>query len=247
MPEFTFITTCYQQPIMLRHQLIEWNQYPPEVSVLLVDDCSPEPALPIVLQQASESLRPRLRVYRILEDIAWNRNECRNLAGQEAQTVWCVFADIDHLLPVGHARALVDFPPTPGTWYRFSRWRVGAADATRRKDAIPDDCTFGQVKPHGDSFLIERELFLRYPYDLAYSGMLGGGTPFQKRLEAAAPVDLLPPSICLYVYTRHVIPDASVLGLSRDTGPYARLRRQKEARGDTIPTVLVKRPWERVL
>ena len=57
---------------------------------------------------------------------------------------------------------------------------------------------------------------------------------------------MLPEPICLHVYTRHVIPDASVTGLSRDTGPYAQLRREKERRGDTAPGQILRIPWERV-
>ena len=64
--------------------------------------------------------------------------------------------DLDHLLPAASAVALCQYSLTPGTWYRFFRYRVGAADETRRKDALPDACTFGRIQPHGDSFLIER-------------------------------------------------------------------------------------------
>ena len=122
-----------------------------------------------------------------------------------------------------------------------------AADETRRKDQLPDAWPFGPIHPHINSFLIERALFLESSYDEGYAGILGGATPFLKRMEAKAPCALLPEPICLYVYTRHVIPDASVTGLSRDTGPYARLRRAKEQRGDTVPGRTLRIPWERVL
>lgn len=247
VPEFTFITSYYSQPLMLQRQLEEWAQYPPAVSFILVDDGSPIPALPVVQHHASKELQARLRVYRILQNIPWNREQARNLGAQEAKTQWIIQTDIDHILHAMSAEALLRFVPTARTWYRFNRYRVGAADETRRKDALPDACEFGPVKPHGDSFLIERELFLQSPYDLAYVGILGGGTPFQARMEARAPVQMLPGTICLHVYTRHVIPDASVTGLSRDTGPYARLRREKERRGDTEPDQTFRAPWERQL
>ena len=98
----------------------------------------------------------------------------------------------------------------------------------------------------GTVFSSSGHLFLESPYDEAYAGMLGGGTPFLKRLEATAPRAILPEPICLHVYTRQVIPDASVTGLSRDTGPYARLRQEKERRGDTAPGRILRLPWERV-
>ena len=247
MPDFTVIVSYFSQPLMLLRQLEEWAAYPPAISLLVVDDGSPIPALPVVLSQANSVVRARLRVYRILHDIPWNREEARNLGAQEAQTPWILMTDLDHLLPASSAEALLHFTPTARTWYRLPRCRVGPADETRRKDALPEACTFGPVTPHGDSFLIERQLFLEAPYDEGYAGMLGGGTPFLHRMEARAPSALLPEPICLHVYTRHVIPDASVTGLSRDTGPYARLRRDKERRGDTAPGRTLRIPWERVL
>ena len=247
MPEFTFITSFYSQPKMLARQLREWAQYPSTVQIVLVDDGSPIAAHDVVIRHACRAVRTRVRVYRILEDIPWNREQARNLGAQVAQTPWILMTDIDHILPAASAQALLDFMPTARTWYKFPRWRVGPADATRRKDALPDACPFGPVKPHGDSFLIERQVFLESPYDEGYSGMLGGGTPFLTRMEARAPWAMLPEAICLHVYTRQVIPDASVTGLSRDTSPYARLRQEKERRGETEPGRLLRVPWERVL
>lgn len=243
----TVILPYYNQPVMLARQLSGLQCFPPEVRVIVVDDGSAIPAEPIITKHASHDLRQRLRLYRVKVDIPWNRGMCRNLGASEAETAWIVQTDIDHIMPPTSITPLLDLDPSPHRWYRFPRYRVGKADETRHKDDLPADCTFGPVKPHGDSYLITRELFLSSPCDEDYSGLLGGGTPWQHRMEARAPVELLPEPICLHVYTRHVIPDASVTGLSRDTMPYAKLRKKKEREGKAEPGAILRQPWERVL
>jgi hypothetical protein len=113
----------------------------------------------------------------------------------------------------------------PCFWYRFARFRVGKADETRKKDLIPDEKEFGEIKPHIDSYLVTKEIYWKAGgYDESYSGCLGGGSPFLEQLAIAAPMKLLPEDIHLHVYTRHVIPDASISTLSRDTSEYKRRR-----------------------
>src|SRR5690606_34720310 len=98
-------------------------------------------------------------------------------------------------------------------------------DETRRKDAIPDDCEFGRIREHIDSYLVTKEIYWKAGgYDERYSGCLGGGSPFLEQLGIAAPMKLLPEDVHLHVYTRHVIPDASISTLSRDTSEYKRRR-----------------------
>lgn len=244
---FTLILPAYQQPLMLQRQIQEFNEYPPDVHVIIVDDGSPEPAEPVVRAHASPSLLQHLRLYAVLVDVPWNRGMCRNLGAVEARTEFIVELDIDHILPVACVKALLDFEPDEKSWYRFSRWRRGKADETRQKDALPRNCEYGQVKPHGDSFLIRRSLFLESYYDESYSGALGGGTPFLARMEQLASVLLLPEAIRLEVYTRHVITDASITTLSRDTSEYSRRRKQREKSGDTHPGEMLRLPWKQVL
>ena len=243
---FTLILPFYQQPSMLAMQLAEWNQYPPEVEVILVDDGSPEPAEPVVLEHASAALLRHLRLYTVLVDIPWNRGMCRNLGAQEATTEWIVQVDIAHILPASCVPALLTFEPEHHIWYRFVRRRRGRADATRQKDALPRDCEYGPVKPHIDSYMIQRDLFLQSFYDEDYSGCLGGGSPFLARMEKLAPVALLPDDIRLEVFTRNVVPDASIETLNRDTSEYIRRRREKERTGNTKPKNMLRLPWERV-
>ncbi len=232
---------------MIERQIAEWNQYPPQLRIIVVDDASPEPALPIIQANASSRLRESLSLYRITVDVPWNRGEARNLGALQAKTDWLVHADIDHVLPAQCARQLFQFEPNPKHWYRFPRWRKGRADETRRKDAIPESQEFGEIRPHIDSYLIRKELYwLSGGYDPDFSGCLGGGTEFLARLERLAePPQLLPKSIALHVYTRSEIADASDWSLSRDrTAGKARMK-AKHAHGR--PVRPIRSAWERQL
>lgn len=243
MNKITLIVPYYRNPLMLREQLKNWNSYPDDWhQIIVVDDGSPEPAIDHIHVRSE-----KLRLYRINVDIPWNRGGARNLGAHVAGTDWIIHVDIDHVLPPQAANILLNQALTPGFWYRFPRYRVGKADATRRKDKISPDANFGPIHPHVDSYLITKQLYWKIGgYNEDYSGILGGGGAFLKQLErtSGAP-KLLPPPICLNVYTRHAIADASDLHLSRDpTGYSARKRKVPEMTPAKNP---LRFPWERVL
>jgi len=247
----TLIVPFYRNVGMLRRQIDEWHRYPSQIRIIVVDDGSPEPARPVLDAGLGDSpLRSRVRLYRITVDIPWNREGARNLASSECNTDWLMHVDIDHVLPAPAAAALLEAKVSPVCWYRFPRFRVGRADETRKKDAIPDDAEFGEIHPHIDSYLVTREMYFRAGgYDEDFAGVLGGGSEFLRRLDAKAALDLLPPPICLHVYTRDKIPDASDWSLSRDREPGKRLAREKaSARKSRKPIEPGSRfPWIREL
>lgn len=246
LSDVTLIVPYYRNPMMMELQAMEWSDYPPEFRFVVVDDGSPEPAAPIF---DGVPYYDRLRVYRIGRDIPWNRGGARNLGTHMAETDWVVHVDIDHLLPSGCARALLSESVDPRSWYRFPRFRHGRADETRRKDDLPDDVEFGEIKPHVDSYLITRKNYWRVGgYDEDYSGCLGGGSPFLKSLERkVGPARQLSQNTFLCVYTRSACEDASDWVLSRDTAEYSRRRKAKESRNDTKPKNPLRFPWSRVL
>jgi hypothetical protein len=235
---FTLVVPYYRNPGMLRRQASEWIDYPDQVSVVVVDDGSP--------QDKAEDVLPvtcRAAVYRIEVDIPWNRNGARNLGSHVAETQWILHVDVDHVLPVQSARELVGRTLDPAWWYRFRRFRVGRADETRQKDSLPADAEYGEVKPHIDSFLCRRKLYYEAGgYDEDYSGSLGGSAPFLKRMESLVGEPSVLPYAPLHVYTRHAVPDASDLHLSRDRSRFKKLRRRKR---DEIPGPSLRFPWHR--
>jgi len=238
------ILPYYRAPGMLRIQLSNFGSYPSYVQeqfrLIIVDDGSSEAAADVIAESDSP---PPLRLYRIKKDIPWNRGGARNLGAHVAETQWLLHLDIDHVLPPAQAIALVDMRVNPGCWYRFERFRVGAADETRRKDACDPAATFARIKPHGDSYLCPRRLYWKVGgYDEDYSGCLGGGSPFLAQLEAASEPQVLP--VALHVYTRSVCPDASVSTLDRDTSEYSRRRKQKTFLRNTKARNPLRFEWE---
>lgn len=246
----TMIVPCYQQPLMLERQLATWACYDTDVlkrfTFCIIDDHSPYPLEPIV-RDAHENVLPQIRLYRMARDVKWGRNIARNAGVHSAETDWVINIDVDHVMPALCAKVLFLVDVDPAKWYRFQRIRIGAADETRQKDALPEDCTYGVIKPHIDSHMMTRELFMSSPYDPDYQGFLGGGTPFLERMKKKAVVELMPSSVHLWVYTRHVIPDASVTTLDRDTSKYKALKREKEAAGRVVPHNPFDYEWECIL
>lgn len=248
LANLTIIVPFYRNCGMLERQIEEWNQYPDDVTIICVDDGSPEPALPIIESGISEHLRSRVQVYRIGVDIPWNREGARNLGAHVASTEWILHVDIDHILPVDCCARLLAYPADPAKWYRFPRWRIGRADETRKKDQIPPELERGQIKPHIDSYIVTRDVYWKVGgYDEDYSGCLGGGNAFLRRLEQVAELALLPEDIHLHVYTRDKIKDASDWSLSRDTRRGKEIFKRKSASGMTAPKNPLRFPWERVL
>jgi hypothetical protein len=247
VPNFTLICPFYRQVGMLEQQIAEWNRYPLGIDFIIVDDGSPEPAKDVVLKHAAFDTLDRLKLLRVTEDIPWNRSTARNLGTHMADTDWILHVDTDHVLPWQPATRLLNFQPESGAWYRFPRWRIGTADDTRKKDAIPDDSPCGKIHPHIDSHLMQKGTYASVGgYDTRYAGCLGGGTVFLRALQARAKPKLLPDDIWLEVYTRSVVPDSSISTLDRSHTEFRR-RQKLIAAGKIPPRDPVPYAWERVL
>ena len=241
----TIIFPYYRQPQMLAYQLAIWNIYPTEAQIILVDDGSPEPAIDVIVQHAHPELFQHMQLYRIVEDVPWNREEARNLGAGKAQTEWIVQLDLDHVLPVSSVQALLAYQSWRDRHYRFPRWRRGIADDTRRKDCLKDECPYGPIHPHMDSYLVRKEAYWQAGgYNEAFAGVLGGGSEFLTRLCAIVTWEVLPLNIPIEVITRFVVPDSSISTLSRDTEPGKARWRALQGKK---PTTWLVHPWERIL
>lgn len=244
---------------MLIRQLEEIVKYPSGWRVIIVDDGSPSPALDVVKMwlnaQDSWSVSPgsvfdTLALYRIDVDIPWNREGARNLASRECKTEWMVHVDIDHVLPAECATRLLQLHTNwdMRNFYRFLRFRVGQADATRRKDRIAPDAEFGEIHPHIDSYLCTKDQYWDAGgYNEDFSGILGGGSEFLRRLERAARASMAPFDVYLHVYTRTAIADASDLYCDRSMTEVKKLERKLREQGSPKPTTWLRFPWRRLL
>ena len=70
-----------------------------QFEIIIVDDCSAEPAIP-------KSNGLNLKAYRIIDDIPWNQAGARNLGCFMAESPWVLFFDIDQL-PLKNCISLV--------------------------------------------------------------------------------------------------------------------------------------------
>jgi glycosyltransferase involved in cell wall biosynthesis len=245
--QVTLIIPFYRNSAMLVEQVTRWNAYPDYFRFILVDDGSPEPALPIVEKYLSDSTRERTAVYRIGVDVPWNRGGARNLGTKQAETDWIIHVDIDHVLPVACADAFGHWKPSPANWYRFPRFRRGQADETRQKDAIDPKAHYGAIHPHVDSYLCTKAQYWKAGgYLEDFSGCLGGGSPFLKYMEQEnGKSRLTPDEIHLEVYTRSVCKDASDNTLSRDKAEFSRRKRMLGANHKGHDPI--RFPWTREL
>lgn len=248
------IVPYYRQPKMFEKHLDTWLEYSPTVRealrLIVVDDCSPESAQAVLGKHRAAMYFPDFgQLYRVTEDVAWNRSMVRNLGSHVATTPWLLHMDTDHILPAKAAEALVRFLPKadPKCWYRFRRFRVGKADFTRNKDAIPREQEFGEIKPHVDSYLCTHDHYWKAGgYDPDYAGILGGGGAFLRQLGKVGTVLMAPSDVHLHVYTTDKVPDASIKMLDRNTEEYGRRRRIKERAGNIKVTNPLRYPWERI-
>ena len=239
---------------MLHEQLQTWAGYHPEVRaalrLVIVDDGSPEPAVNTLRNGDGRMLQQwGAEVYRILVDIPWNRGEARNIGARHARTDWILQMDIDHVLPAKAASALVEQRDAikPSHWYRFRRFRIGAADHTRNKDALPRDAEYGEIKPHGDSYLCTSSMYwLAGGYNEDFSGCLGGGSPFLAFMTEIRKPVLMREDVYLHVHTTGAITDASA-GLDRDTTEYVRRKAALQKAGKLKGHHHCRHPYERVL
>jgi GT2 family glycosyltransferase len=256
-PLITMVVPVYNQPQMLRKQLQTWAGYSAEAlcafEFVIVDDCSREPVDMLVAEEmeAHGNCLPDPQLYRIDQDVPWNRGMARNLGTKMATTPWVLHVDTDHVLPADSAEGLVtavrrmkgELPK----WFRFTRRRIGAADETRKKDAVALNATNIRIHPHIDSYLTTPEAYWKAGgYNEDFSGVLGGGSPFLKEMERVNG----PPGIIneeLHVHTRHSVPDSSEHTLPRS--PEAFKKRKQEimkARGTLRGHDPIRLPWHRV-
>lgn len=259
MPEalITLILPYYRQEAMLLKQMDVLDTYPSGVRdalyVIVVDDCSPEDAEHVLTAVREDGHLPHRpdALYRIDKDVAWNRGMARNLGAKMATTPWLMQVDLDHILTAQNAANLLttvrSFRGVVPQWFRFARRRIGAADETRMKDAVPRDATDVLIHPHIDSYLCTPRAYWRAGgYNEDFSGVLGGGTPFLKEMERVNG----PPGIVnseLHVHTRHSVPDSSEHTLPRD--PKAFKQRKHEimaAHGTLRGHDPLRVPWHKV-
>jgi hypothetical protein len=156
----TFIYPYYCNAQFLRRQMDGWIAYPETIrrhlSAIIVDDGSPESQAEVTLKRLPKPFQ--IRLFYIEVDVRWNWLAARNIAMKHAPEGWCAATDMDHVIPLETAEALVWGTHDPACIYRFSRV----------------EHTGQQIHSHPNSWFMTREMFWRFGgYDEALSGLYG--------------------------------------------------------------------------
>jgi hypothetical protein len=213
MRDLTFICAYYENPGMLREQQRTWRAYPDDIKsafhAVVVDDCSPtRPALPAVEQAGIASFR----LFRTGVDVRWNWLFGRNLGVSVATTDWVLLTDIDHVMPVETARAVMEADLSPANVYRLARVDAPAPGPFALRDCAP-------YKPHPNTWLMTRDMFDRVGgYDERLSGCYGTDGEFRDRITKSARAVVMRTEVMIR-YPREIIHDASTVGLTRKNDP----------------------------
>lgn len=201
---FTLLFPYYENPVMLKKQLLHLNSLPADIRAALhlvvVDDGSPQFDLSAYIWEGAGQAFASFQVFRITVDIRWNWIAARNLAVLKAKTEWVLMTDIDHLVPEATMRRIQEKKLADRDVYRFER--VDLPDLT-------------PYKPHPNSWLLTKAMFDKIGgYDERFSGFYGTDGEFRDRVRATCRDIVILPEHLIRV-PREVIPDASTTQYER--------------------------------
>jgi hypothetical protein len=203
MRNFTLVMAYYMNQSMLAEHARLWQSLPAELAarlhVVIVDDGSPEHSAHEAMRSIGKVPVASLQVWRMLVDIPWNQDACRNLGVREAPTEWLLLTDMDHLVPAETWRRLMLGQLHKNEVYRFGRVSAPSLEL---------------YKPHPNSWAMRRTIYWDCGgYDERLAGNYGTDGDFLVRIRGRRNiVDL---SDVLIRVPREVIPDASTTTLKR--------------------------------
>lgn len=236
----TLVMAYYRNPGMLRmyyDHLASMHQRVKEgLQVIIVDDGSPPeqaafaPEKPIGIPVA---------VFRLLVDIRWNQDACRNLGVEHAETEWLLLTDMDHLVTERAFERCLFGDADPASAYCFERLTAMSFDP-------PTNMPY---KPHPNSWFMTKALYeAAGGYDERFAGWYGTDADFRDRVKAKAK------KICRFSQyiirvPRDVIPDASTTTYARktpqDSENIRRIKGERNLLEDRSP-IRQNFPYERV-
>lgn len=168
---FTLVMAYYRNLGMLGHYYDMWRTWDQNVlehmHVIVVDDGTP------IDIGAGPPFEPipglRLQIWRMLKDVRWNQDACRNLGVDHAETNWVLLTDMDHMVREETAAYLIGREWDPAMAYKFRR--VSAPDLE-------------PYKPHPNSWFMTKKLFdATGGYDERFAGLYGTDGDFRDRLR----------------------------------------------------------------
>lgn len=201
----TLVVPYYQNADFLKAQLATWHDYPPEASVIVVDDGSPEPA---------RVTGSRVRLFRIEQDIPWNWLAARNIGAHHADDGWLLLTDMDHVVTPETMLSVMYGQHDPKVVYGFSR----------------REHTGATIPPHSASFLMTRQMFWTIGgYDESLSGHYGTDGVYRKEIRKHAPMQILSDVLIRYEYVDDSSTSAYQRKLPSDSAAVQRLVSARQA------------------
>lgn len=203
MRPFTLIMAYYDNPQMLMEHARCWTQLPAELSkhihIVVVDDGSPRSPAREALQSVELPPLASIQVWRMLTDVAWNQDACRNLGAKHASTEWLLLTDMDHVVPVATWQRLITGKLDKRVAYRFGRVSAPRLEPYKR---------------HPNSWALTKHTYWECGgYDERLAGNYGTDGDFFVRVKGRKNIVDLPE--VLVRVPREVVPDASTTTLKR--------------------------------
>jgi len=249
------ITICfayYENPEMLHEQCRRLRKLPDALKkylrLIVVDDGTGAPkaaADGALLEGISPSTVEPAKYYdigfpfegyRMLLDIRWNQDACRNLAVKHAQTDWVLLLDVDHIPPEQTLISLVSDQHDPRRAYRFARYILA-----QNEMVVP-----WKVAPNL-WFLSQAAFWSAGGYDERLRGKYGSDRDIRDRLIDlyGVMIDLPAP---LYAVGRSMVPDANTSTYTRkdkilDAGIAEIIQKRKNT--PNCAPLHFRTPWER--
>jgi len=236
----TVIIPYYRNPRMLEEVHIpNWGDYTDDMlahlKIIYVDDCSPEPAYPI-LCKAPQRVRNRIEAYRINEDIPWNQHGARNLGAYVAPEGWLLVMDMDRIILKYDMHRMLN--RDLDDYHHFKPYGIKMGKRLQSDDKVPVN-----------QFLCTREDYWKVGgYDEDYCGCYGGDGPFLKALEKYAPLRTMEDVRMIRYHTDMDNTDATTTDLKRDKGhnsEYQRRQKEKQRTGKTKPVNPLRFSWQK--
>lgn len=229
MNEITLILAYYENRGMLKAQLENLGSLRESVrdklNLIVIDDGSPtEAAEPVFYNPGIKDAR----LYRMLVNIPWNQDACRNLGMSEAPTEWCILTDMDHLVPELTFNTLMHMKVRPDCVYQFSR--VTAP-------------TMERYKSHPNSWFISKTIYDSFGgYNEQYAGIYGTDGSFARSVKSVSTI--VPTMLPIIRVPREVIPDASTTTLERRSDWSTLLK--ESMKKSKLPHARGVFPWKRL-
>lgn len=203
MRAFTLVMPYYCNGSMLIEHTRCWRDLPQEIAarlhVVIVDDGSPSNTASEALRDTKLPALASFQLWRMLRDIPWNQDACRNLGVRYAPADWLLLTDMDHIVPAPTWYALMCGKLDKRTVYRFGR-----VSAPRMEP----------YKPHPNSWALTKRTYWECGgYDERLCGNYGTDGDFLVRVRSRRTIEEL--GEVLIRVPREVIPDASTTTLER--------------------------------